>query len=123
MRQLADNHQEQSFAQLRGQLRQGVLHFVGVLMGDGVGVRHADFGRALGFVETERAAEVSGSRFAYLMREAVLLELSFWDSIKDSRRPEDLEAYERQVEAGLLPGTFLDLARTRARELRIAGLG
>jgi seryl-tRNA synthetase len=37
---------------------------------------HAAFGAAMGFVETERAAEVSGSRFAYLLREAALLELA-----------------------------------------------
>ena len=37
---------------------------------------HADFGAAMGFVESEAAAEISGSRFHYLMREAVLLELA-----------------------------------------------
>jgi seryl-tRNA synthetase len=37
---------------------------------------HAAFGAAMGFVETERAAEVSGSRFAYLLREGALLELA-----------------------------------------------
>ncbi|MGQ0805761.1 MAG: serine--tRNA ligase [Actinomycetota bacterium] len=37
---------------------------------------HAAFGEQLGFVDTEHAAEVSGSRFAYLMREAVLVELA-----------------------------------------------
>ena len=37
---------------------------------------HAAFGEAIGFVDTERAAEVSGSRFAYLLREAVLIELA-----------------------------------------------
>ena len=38
---------------------------------------HAAFGEAMGFVDTEQArAEASGSRFAYLMREAVLLELA-----------------------------------------------
>lgn len=37
---------------------------------------HADFGAALGFVNGEKAADVSGSRFAYLMREAVLLEFA-----------------------------------------------
>jgi seryl-tRNA synthetase len=37
---------------------------------------HAAFGAAIGFVDTERAAEVSGSRFAYLMREGALLELA-----------------------------------------------
>jgi seryl-tRNA synthetase len=37
---------------------------------------HAAFGEAMGWVETEQAARMSGSRFAYLMREAVLLELA-----------------------------------------------
>jgi seryl-tRNA synthetase len=37
---------------------------------------HAAFGAALGLVDTEHAAEVSGSRFAYLLREAPLLELA-----------------------------------------------
>jgi seryl-tRNA synthetase len=37
---------------------------------------HAAFGTTMGFVDTERAAEASGSRFAYLLREAALLELA-----------------------------------------------
>ncbi|MGZ6896835.1 MAG: serine--tRNA ligase [Acidimicrobiia bacterium] len=37
---------------------------------------HAAFAEAMGFVDTERGAEVGGSRFAYVMREAVLLELA-----------------------------------------------
>ena len=37
---------------------------------------HAAFGEAMGFVNAERGAEVSGSRFAYVMREAVLVELA-----------------------------------------------
>jgi seryl-tRNA synthetase len=37
---------------------------------------HAAFGEAMGWVETEQAVAMSGSRFAYLMREAVLLELA-----------------------------------------------
>jgi seryl-tRNA synthetase len=35
---------------------------------------HAAFAEAKGFVDAARGAEVGGSRFAYLMREAVLLE-------------------------------------------------
>ena len=31
---------------------------------------HAAFAEAMGFVDTPRAAEASGSRFAYIMREA-----------------------------------------------------
>jgi seryl-tRNA synthetase len=37
---------------------------------------HAAFAEAIGFVETAAAAEASGSRFAYIMREAALLELA-----------------------------------------------
>lgn len=37
---------------------------------------HAEFGTGIGFVETTQAVEMSGSRFAYLMREAALLELA-----------------------------------------------
>ena len=43
---------------------------------------HAAFGEAMGFVETNAAVAMSGSRFAYLMREAALLELALvqWTS-------------------------------------------
>ena len=37
---------------------------------------HAAFGEAIGFVDTAHGAEASGSRFAYIMREAALLELA-----------------------------------------------
>jgi seryl-tRNA synthetase len=37
---------------------------------------HAAFGEAMRWVESEQAVVMSGSRFAYLMREAVLLELA-----------------------------------------------
>ena len=37
---------------------------------------HAAFAEAMGWVDSERGAEVGGSRFAYVMREAVLLELA-----------------------------------------------
>jgi seryl-tRNA synthetase len=37
---------------------------------------HAAFSDAIGFVDVPRAAEASGSRFAYIMREAALLELA-----------------------------------------------
>lgn len=40
------------------------------------GLDHAELGELLGLVDVERAARVSGSRFAYLMREAVMLELA-----------------------------------------------
>ncbi|MDQ1461954.1 MAG: seryl-tRNA synthetase [Actinomycetota bacterium] len=37
---------------------------------------HAAFSEAIGFVDSARGAETSGSRFSYLMREAVLLEFA-----------------------------------------------
>ena len=37
---------------------------------------HAAFAEQIGFVDTKRAAEASGSRFAYIMREAALLEFA-----------------------------------------------
>jgi seryl-tRNA synthetase len=37
---------------------------------------HAEFAEVMGFVDTTRAAEASGSRFAYIMGEAALLELA-----------------------------------------------
>ncbi len=37
---------------------------------------HLDLGRALGLIETEKAAQASGSRFAYLIGDLVLVELA-----------------------------------------------
>ncbi|MGZ8752503.1 MAG: serine--tRNA ligase [Acidimicrobiia bacterium] len=37
---------------------------------------HAEFAEAIGFVNSDKAVEMSGSRFAYLMREAVMVELA-----------------------------------------------
>ena len=37
---------------------------------------HAEYGEFMGWVETEKAAENMGSRFAYLKNEAVLLEFA-----------------------------------------------
>ena len=37
---------------------------------------HAAYGEAMGWVNSDKAVEMSGSRFAYLMREAVLFELA-----------------------------------------------
>jgi len=54
-----------------------VLREVGKRPSFGFDVRdHHDIGRALGLIETERAAEASGSRFAYLMGDLVLVELA-----------------------------------------------
>jgi seryl-tRNA synthetase len=42
----------------------------------GPALDHGAFSEAMGFVDTKRAAEASGSRFAYIMREGALLELA-----------------------------------------------
>ncbi|MGH9131755.1 MAG: serine--tRNA ligase, partial [Acidimicrobiales bacterium] len=52
-----------------------VLRVVGV-PGPPPALDHAGLGEALGLVDTGRAVRLSGSRFAYLMREAVMLELA-----------------------------------------------
>jgi seryl-tRNA synthetase len=53
-----------------------VLRAVGAVPSDPPARDHAAFAEALGFVETEHAVEMSGSRFASLTREAVLVELA-----------------------------------------------
>jgi seryl-tRNA synthetase len=54
-----------------------VLREVGERPGFDFEVRdHLDLGRALGLIETEKAAAASGSRFAYLIGDLVLLELA-----------------------------------------------
>lgn len=72
---------------------------------------HAMFGEAMGFVDTERAASVSGARFAYLMREAVLLELALVQWVVSKLRiegftpviPPVLVREQAMVEAGFFP--------------------
>ncbi|MGZ4688975.1 MAG: serine--tRNA ligase [Acidimicrobiia bacterium] len=53
-----------------------VLRSVGEPPADPPPVDHATFAERFGWVDAERGAEASGSRFAYLMGEAVLLELA-----------------------------------------------
>jgi seryl-tRNA synthetase len=54
-----------------------VLREVGERPDFGFEVRdHLDIGRALGLIETEKAAQASGSRFAYLLGDLVLVELA-----------------------------------------------
>ncbi len=72
---------------------------------------HADFGERIGFFDRERAADVSGSRFAYLMREAVVLELALvqWTMSRVEREgfvpviPPVLVREAAMVEAGFFP--------------------
>lgn len=53
-----------------------VLRLVGEPGSGAPALDHAAFAEAMGFVDTEHAAEAMGSRFAYLMREAALVELA-----------------------------------------------
>jgi seryl-tRNA synthetase len=66
---------------------------------------HAAFSDAIGFVDTARAAEASGSRFAYLMREAALLELALVNY-----------AMRTIVEHGFVPVVTPALVRERTME-------
>jgi len=53
---------------------------------------HAEYGERMGFVDTERAVAMSGTRFASLMREAALVELALVQWVM-----------QRIVEAGFVP--------------------
>jgi seryl-tRNA synthetase len=66
---------------------------------------HAAFAEAMGFVDTVRAAEASGSRFAYIMREAALLELALVNY-----------AMRTVVEHGFIPVVTPTLVRERTME-------
>ncbi len=72
---------------------------------------HAAFAEAMGFVETRQAAETSGSRFASLQREAVLVELALVQWVMGRLAAEGftpvippvLVREETMVEAGFFP--------------------
>lgn len=66
---------------------------------------HAAFSEAIGFVDSARGAEASGSRFAYVMREAVLLELALVQWVMT-----------RLVEQGFAPVVPPVLVRERTME-------
>ena len=66
---------------------------------------HAAFSEAIGFVDSARGAEASGSRFAYVMREAVLLELALVQWVM-----------KRLVEHGFAPVVPPVLVRERTME-------
>jgi seryl-tRNA synthetase len=66
---------------------------------------HAAFAEAIGFVDTAHAAEASGSRFAYIMREAALLELALVNY-----------AMRAMVEHGFVPVVTPTLVRERTME-------
>ncbi|MGQ0825705.1 MAG: serine--tRNA ligase [Actinomycetota bacterium] len=66
---------------------------------------HAAFSDAIGFVDTARGAEASGSRFAYIMREGALLELALVNY-----------AMEALVRHGFTPVMTPTLVRERTME-------
>jgi seryl-tRNA synthetase len=66
---------------------------------------HAAFAEALGFVDSAHGAQASGSRFAYLMREAVLVELALVQWVM-----------ARLVEQGFAPVVPPVLVRERTME-------
>ncbi len=66
---------------------------------------HAAFAEAMGFAEMARGAEASGSRFAYVMREAVLLEIALVQWVM-----------KRLVEQGFAPVVPPVLVRERTME-------
>jgi seryl-tRNA synthetase len=53
-----------------------VVRSVGTLPSVAPKFDHAEFAEAMGWVDRERAAEIAGSRFAYLLGDAVLLEFA-----------------------------------------------
>ncbi|MDT0267160.1 serine--tRNA ligase [Streptomyces sp. DSM 44915] len=69
---------------------------------------HLDLGQALGAIDTERAAKVSGSRFAYLRGQGALLELALVNA-----------AVAQATAAGFVPMVTPSLVRPRA----MAGTG
>ncbi len=72
---------------------------------------HGEFGAAMGWVNTEKGADVSGSRFAYLQREAVMLEFALvqWVMQKLVARgfiptvPPVLVREQMMIDAGFFP--------------------
>jgi seryl-tRNA synthetase len=72
---------------------------------DAPALDHAEFSHAIGFVDTVHAAEASGSRFAYIMREAALLELALVNY-----------AMQIVVDQGFVPVITPTLVRERTME-------
>ncbi|MFZ4583869.1 MAG: serine--tRNA ligase [Acidimicrobiia bacterium] len=72
---------------------------------------HADYGTTMGFIDMPRAAETSGSRFAYLMGDAVMLELALVNWVVEQVRdagftpvvPPVLVRERTMEEAGFFP--------------------
>lgn len=90
---------------------------------------HADFGAAMGWVNSEKGAEVSGSRFAYLLREAVLLEFALvqWTMQKLVKRgfiptiPPVLVREQMMIDAGFFPTDRNQVYEVAADDLHLVG--
>jgi seryl-tRNA synthetase len=90
---------------------------------------HAAFGEAMGWVESEQAVRMSGSRFAYLMREAVLLELALvqWVTTKLAGEgftpvvPPVLVREEAMEQAGFFPTDRSQVYEVDGGELFLVG--
>ena len=90
---------------------------------------HAAFGEAMGFVNAERGAEVSGSRFAYLAREAVLLEVALVQWVLGMLvrndftpvAPPVLVREHAMVEAGFFPTDRAQVYEVDGSELFLVG--
>jgi seryl-tRNA synthetase len=90
---------------------------------------HATFGEQIGFVETRRAVEMSGSRFASLTREAVLLEVALVHWVLDRLvadgftpvAPPVLVRETAMVEAGFFPTDRQQVYEVDSGELFLVG--
>ena len=90
---------------------------------------HADFGASLGWVNTAKGADVSGSRFAYLQREAVMLEFALvqWVMAKLVARgfiptiPPVLVREQMMVDAGFFPTDEHQVYAVTEDELYLVG--
>jgi seryl-tRNA synthetase len=90
---------------------------------------HAAFADAMGFVETRQAAETSGSRFASLLREAVLVELALVQWVMGRLAgegftpviPPVMVREETMVEAGFFPTDRNQVYEVDGGELFLVG--
>jgi seryl-tRNA synthetase len=90
---------------------------------------HEEFGTRIGFVETEHAVEMSGSRLAYVMREGALLELALvqWVMVRIVAEgftpvvPPVLVREHAMEEAGFFPTDRAQVYEVDAGELFLVG--
>ena len=96
---------------------------------DAPAMDHADFGAAMGWVNTDKGADVSGSRFAYLQREAVLLEFALvqWTMQKLVARgfiptvPPVLVREQMMIDSGFFPTDENQVYNVSEDELYLVG--